>query len=301
MKASAIVVAYNRGTILAHCIDRLLNQTEDDYEVILVDDGSTDSTQNKMRKIKSSKFRYSRNEKKKGQPYARNTGIRTSKGDIIIFVDSDVLVGENFIRDHIKYHNRKDKLIVQGTVRHIRRIEDYGKFNMLIDGLCLSGLITQNVSVKKKHLLEIGLFDESFGDTMGYMDVEIGRRLKKEIGLKTTYAFRSCLAWHYDGYENDEKINSIMKKSYERGKNAVRFSRKHGKSVAARHLKKSYVDFIIKLLGTEQWVEQKGLTYMMGHKNGFSYPFLKWIIKYHYRSKGIRDALRETPAVAESR
>jgi glycosyltransferase involved in cell wall biosynthesis len=301
MNASAIVVTHNRGTILAHCINKLLNQTADDYEVILIDDGSTDSTEEKMKKIRSSRFRYFRNEKKKGQPYARNTGIKNSKGDIIIFVDSDVLAGENFIRDHVRLHNRKDKMIVQGMVRHIRKVEDYGKFNLLIDGLCLSGLITQNVSVKKKHLLEIGLFDESFGDTMGYMDVEIGRRLKKELGLKTIYAFRNCLAWHYDGYETNDKIKSIINKSYERGKNAVRFSRKYGKNVAARHVKKSYADFITKILGTEQWVEQKGLTYIMVHKNGFSYPFLKWIIKYHYRSKGIRDALRETQAIAESR
>jgi glycosyltransferase involved in cell wall biosynthesis len=299
MKASAIVVAHNRGTILQHCIDKLLNQTADDYEVILIDDGSTDSTEDKMKKIKSAKFRYFRNEKKKGQPYARNTGIKISKGDIIIFVDSDVLVGEKFIRDHVRLHNKKDKLIVQGMVRHIRKVKDYGQFNLLIDGLCLSGLITQNVSVKKKHLLEIGLFDESFRDTMGYMDVEIGRRLKKELGLKTIYAFRSCLAWHYDGYETDGRIKSIMNKSYERGKNAVRFSRKYGKNVAARHVKKSYADFITGIFGTELWAEEKGLKYMMEHKNGFSYPVLKWIIKYHYRGKGIRDALRETSASKE--
>jgi glycosyltransferase involved in cell wall biosynthesis len=301
MKASAIVVAHNRETILSHCIDKLLKQTADDYEITLIDDGSTDSTEYKMKKIKSSRFRYFRNEKKKGQPYARNKGIKNSKGDIIIFVDSDVLVGENFISDHVRLHSRKDKLIVQGVVRHIRKVEDYGKFNLLIDGLCLSGLITQNVSIKRKHLLEIGLFDESFGDTMGYMDVEIGRRLKKELGLKTIYAFRNCFAWHYDGYETDDKIKSIMNKSYERGKNAVRFSHKYGKSVAARHVKKSYADFITRIFGTELWAEQKGLIYIMCHKNSFSYPFLKWIIKYHYRGKGIRDALLEISAFNESK
>jgi glycosyltransferase involved in cell wall biosynthesis len=299
MKASTIVVTHNRASILNHCIEKLLKQSVDDYEVIVIDDGSTDSTKDLMKKIKDKHFRYFRNKEKKGQPYARNKGIKHSKGDIIIFVDSDVLVDENFIRDHIKLHKRRDKLIVQGMVRHICKIEDYGKANWKIDGLCLAGLITQNVSVKKKHFVEAGGFDESFGDTMGYMDVEIGRRLKNGFALKTVYAYRSCLAWHLDGYETEDKIKSIIKKSYERGKNAVRFSQKFGKSVAARHVKKSYVSFITKLFGTEQWAEEKGLKYIINHKNSFSYPFLKWIIKYHYRDKGIREALKEKSAINE--
>lgn len=299
MKASAIVVTYNRAYIVKHCIEKLLAQSADNYEVIVVDDGSSDSTQYIAKKIKDKRFRYFRNKDKKGQPYSRNKGIKNSKGDIIIFVDSDVLVDKNFIRDHIKLHKRRDRLIVQGMVRHIRKIEDYGKANWKIDGLCLAGLITQNVSVKKKHLLEAGGFDESFGDTMGYMDVEIGRRLKNNHALKTVYAYRSCLAWHFDGYETEEKLKSIMKKSYERGKNAVRFSRKFGKSVAARHVKKNCVNFITKLFGTEHWAEKKGLNYLTGHKNGFSYPFLKCIIKYHYRDKGIREALMEGSTIKE--
>ncbi len=293
MKASGIVVTHNRGAILKHCINKLLDQTADGYEVIVVDDGSNDGSEKTIKRIKDNKFRYLRNNKKKGQSYARNKGIDAAKGEIIIFVDSDVLVDKNFIRDHINIHNRKDKLIVQGMVRHIRRIEDYGTLNLLIDGLCLAGLITQNVSVKKKYLLEVGAFDESFGDTMGYMDVEIGRRLKKDLGLKTVYAFRNCLAWHFDGYETDDKIRSIIKKSYERGKNAVIFAQKHGRTVAARHVKKSYADLITRICGTEQWIEEKGIKYLMNHKDSLSYPFLKWIIKYHYRNKGIREALEE--------
>jgi glycosyltransferase involved in cell wall biosynthesis len=299
MKASAIVVTYNRGSVLTHCIEKLLAQSADHYEVILIDDGSTDSTGNLMKKIKDKRFRYFRNKEKKGQPQARNKGIKHARGDIIIFVDSDVLVDKNFINDHINLHKKREKLIVQGMVRHIRKIEDYGKANWKIDGLCLAGLITQNVSVKKKHLIEAGGFDESFGNTMGYMDVEIGRRLKNDLSLKTIYAFRSCLAWHFDGYETTDKINSIIKKSYERGKNSVRLSQKFGKSVAARHVKKSYVYFITKLFGTEHWVEKKGLNYLISHKNGFSYPFLKWIIKYHYRDKGIREALTEKRIINE--
>lgn len=289
MKASVIVVTYNRGYILKHCVDKLLNQTEEDYELLVVDDGSTDNTEEIMGRINDDKFRYLENPENLGQPAARNRGIREAEGKIIIFVDSDVLVHPRFVEDHIKIHQRNERLIVQGLVRHVKKVEDYGEFNLLIDGLCLTGLITQNVSVRKKWMVEVGGFDESFGDSMGYMDVEMGRRLK-EKGLRTVYAWRKCLAWHVDGFETDDRLKAVFKKSYDRGKNALKFSRMYGSKVAARHLKESYAYMISRIFGTEQWAEDKGVSYLISHRNSFLFPLIKWIIKYHYRAKGIRDA-----------
>ncbi|MEA3432734.1 MAG: glycosyltransferase [candidate division WOR-3 bacterium] len=287
MKASAIVVSYNRATLLSHCVEKLLNQTATNYEVIVVDDCSVDDTEKFMQKIKEPNFSYIRFPKRKGQTRARNRGIKEASGDIIIFVDSDVLVYPGFVEDHIRLQQRNNKLIVQGLVRHIKKIEDYGEFNLLIDGLCLTGLVTQNVSVRKKWLEQVGGFDEDFSDIMGYEDVEIGRRLKG-IGLKTTYAWRSCRAWHVDGYETDERLKTVFSKSYQLGMNAVKFSRKYNKKVATRHLKKNYAYLISAIFGTEQWVEEKGVNYMFSHRDSFLFPVLKWIMKYHYRAKGIK-------------
>ncbi len=292
MKASVIVVSYNRASLLSHCIDKLLDQSVEGYEVIVVDDGSTDATKELMGKVDDVNFIYLRNRRKMGQPTSRNIGIKKASGEVIIFVDSDVLVDKDFIKDHLKLHQRNNRLIVQGMVRHIKNLRDYGKPSMLIDGLCLSGLITQNVSVKKKYLKEVGGFNESFGNTMGYMDVELGRRLKG-IGLSTVYAWRRCVGWHVDGYETDERLKAVFIKAYERGKNAVQFSKMYGRNVAARHLKRNYVYLITHLFGTDQWVEDKGLKYLLSHKDSFIFSFLKWIMKYHYRAKGIAEALNE--------
>lgn len=292
MRGSVIVVSYNRAFLLSHCVEKLLDQSAEDYELIVVDDGSTDRTKELMRKIKDPRFIYIRNDKKMGQPVSRNKGIKKARGDIIIFIDSDVLVDENFVKDHLHLHERNDRLIVQGMVRHIREVKDFGKSTILIDGFCLAGIITQNVSVRKKYFVEVGGFDESFGDTMGYMDVEIGRRLRG-ISLSTIYAWKSCIGWHVDGYETDKRLKSVFSKAYERGKNAVRFSKMYGKHVAARHLKKNYVYLITRLFGTDQWVEDKGVKYILSHRDSFIYPILKWVIKYHYRAKGIREAMKE--------
>lgn len=292
MKASVIVVSHNRKFLVSHCIERLLDQTEDDYDVLVIDDGSVDGTKDLLEIIKDTRFKYIRHEKKMGQPIARNRGISEASGDVIIFVDSDVLVDRKFVEDHLAIHKKSDKLIAQGLVRHIKKVENYGTTTLLIDGLCLAGLITQNVSVRKKWFVEIGGFDESFGDTMGYMDVEIGRRLKG-IGLRTVYAWQSCKAWHVDGYETDVRLRSVFSKAYQRGKNAVKFSKDYGKKVSFRHLKKNYVYFITSIFGTNQWVEAKGIDYLISHRDSFYFPFLKWIMKYHYRAKGIREAMEE--------
>jgi glycosyltransferase involved in cell wall biosynthesis len=274
-------------------VEKLLHQRFDDYQLIVIDDGSTDETPRIMERIKHPKLTFIRYQENKGQPVVRNKGIEEAGGEIIIFVDSDVLVDRNFIRDHVRLQGKRDKLIVQGLVRHIRKIESYGKFTLRIDGLCLAGLVTQNVSVKKKYLEEVGGLETSFGTTMGYEDIELGRRLKK-IGLKTLYAWRSCLAWHVDGYNTDERLNSVFNKSYQFGKNAVLFSRMYGRNVAARHMKKNYVYLINKIFGTNYWVEDKGVNYLFKHHNSLLAPFLKEIIKYHYRGKGIREALEDT-------
>ena len=299
MKASVIVVSYNRAHLLSHCVDNLLRQSFDDYELIVIDDGSTDETPRVMEKIKNPKLKFIRYEENEGQPVVRNRGIEVADGKIIIFVDSDVLVDGNFIHDHVRLQGKRDKLIVQGLVRHIRKVEKYGKFTLRIDGLCLAGLVTQNVSVKKKYLEEVGGLETSFGTTMGYEDIELGRRLKG-IGLKTLYAWKSCLAWHVDGYNTDERLNSVFNKSYQFGQNAVLFSSMYGRCVAARHMKKNYVYLINKVFGTEYWVEDKGINYLFKHRNSLIAPFLKEIIKYHYRGKGIKEALRDKKKRAEN-
>jgi glycosyltransferase involved in cell wall biosynthesis len=298
VKASVIVVSYNRARLLLCCVKKLLCQNFEDYQLIVIDDGSTDETPQMMEKIKNPKLTFIRYEENKGQPFVRNKGIEVADGEIIIFVDSDVLVEKNFVRDHVSLQGKRDKLIVQGLVRHIRKVESYGKFTLRVDGLCLAGLVTQNVSVKKKYLEEVGGLDTSFGTTMGYEDIELGRRLR-EMGFQTVYAWRSCLAWHVDGYNTNERLTSVFNKSYQFGKNAVLFSKMYGKNVAARHLKKNYVYFINTIFGTRYWIEDKGIKYLFKHRNSLLAPFLKELIKYHYRGKGIREALCDTGKEAE--
>jgi len=86
---SVIIPTYNREHFLQECIESVLSQTFKDYELIVVDDGSTDQTEDFLKPY-DNKFQYIKQEQK-GPSSARNTGIQYSAGEWICFLDSDDL------------------------------------------------------------------------------------------------------------------------------------------------------------------------------------------------------------------
>lgn len=84
---SVVIPTYNRASYLGDAIDSVLQQTYANYEVIVVDDGSTDGTDNLIQTY-GQRVRYIR-EKNQGVSVARNEGVRISGGDYIAFLDSD--------------------------------------------------------------------------------------------------------------------------------------------------------------------------------------------------------------------
>lgn len=86
---SIIVPIYNREEYIGRAIQSILQQTYDKYEIIVVDDGSTDNTYQVIQQITDDRIRYIRLEQNQGVGHARNVGIRESKYDYIAFLDSD--------------------------------------------------------------------------------------------------------------------------------------------------------------------------------------------------------------------
>jgi glycosyltransferase involved in cell wall biosynthesis len=91
MKVSVIIRTYNRAYIVGEAIQSALNQTYGDYEVLVVDDGSTDNTAEVVQRFQEPKLRYVRHERNRGVGAACNTGIAQAKGEWIAFLDSDDL------------------------------------------------------------------------------------------------------------------------------------------------------------------------------------------------------------------
>lgn len=90
-KVSVIIPTHNRAHLIGRSIQSVLNQTYQDFEIIVVDDGSTDNTREVIKEFqrKDKRIKYIKHSKNKGGSAARNTGIKTSRGEYIAFQDSD--------------------------------------------------------------------------------------------------------------------------------------------------------------------------------------------------------------------
>lgn len=89
MKVSIIIRTYNRGYIIGEAIQSALRQTYDDFEIIVVDDGSSDDTAAVVERFRSDKIRYIRHDRNRGVSAAGNTGIRAARGELVAHLDSD--------------------------------------------------------------------------------------------------------------------------------------------------------------------------------------------------------------------
>lgn len=105
-QVSVIIPCYNRAYIIRRAINSVLHQTFQDFEIIVVDDGSTDNTEEIIREFQENdrRIRYFCHDKNKGGSSARNTGIKLAKGQYIAFLDSD----DEWLPSHL---HRKVELI----------------------------------------------------------------------------------------------------------------------------------------------------------------------------------------------
>lgn len=109
---SVVITTYNRVFLLQRAIQSLLNQTEHDWEAIIIDDGSTDATEtfiNSLQKTYYSKLKY-RKQNSSGAVAAKNAGILRSVGKYITFLDSD----DEFHPSHLQL--RKEILLASPSI-----------------------------------------------------------------------------------------------------------------------------------------------------------------------------------------
>lgn len=88
-KISIIMPTYNRSDYICEAIDSALSQTYDNIELIVIDDGSTDDTRNKLEKYNSDERFKCIHQENQGQSIARNKGLSIAEGEFIAFLDSD--------------------------------------------------------------------------------------------------------------------------------------------------------------------------------------------------------------------
>lgn len=103
---SIIMPAYNCGDCIERTINNILNQTYENWELIIVDDCSADDTVLKIKKFNDERIRFFRNETNSGAAITRNKALREAKGKYIAFQDSDDLWEERKLEIQYKYMKR---------------------------------------------------------------------------------------------------------------------------------------------------------------------------------------------------
>lgn len=103
MKVSVIVPVYNTEKYLKNCIDSLLKQNFEDYEIIVINDLSPGNAEEIIKSYNDKKIVYIKNKTNKGIGYNRNLGVKEAKGEYVCFIDSDDYVKEDFISKMYNY------------------------------------------------------------------------------------------------------------------------------------------------------------------------------------------------------
>ena len=166
---SVIIPTFNRGYCLEESIRSVLEQSFIDFELVVVDDGSTDNTSELVRRFPAVKL-IRLEEKNRGVSFARNRGVVEAQGDWVGFLDSDDLWEQGKLATQVKWIERHpdlqivytDEIWIRNGVR-VNPMNKHRKYSGDIFRYCLPLCIVSPSSVllRAKVLSEVGGFDES--------------------------------------------------------------------------------------------------------------------------------------------
>ncbi|MFA4989828.1 MAG: glycosyltransferase [Candidatus Omnitrophota bacterium] len=191
MKISVIIPAYNSSSSLVKTVESIFNQSypKDEFEVIVVDDGSTDATKEDMERLRR-QDKYNLGycyQKNRGPAAARNLGIKNSRGEIIVFIDADCIADRSWLKEISGGYNDQRLAGIGGVIKAVpsgsivSRYCAYIKMNEKPkrDKTGIVYLITANASFRKSCLDSIGGFDQRY-NSPGGEDPDLCYRLRKE-------------------------------------------------------------------------------------------------------------------------
>ncbi|HEY9893625.1 MAG TPA: glycosyltransferase [Candidatus Sericytochromatia bacterium] len=234
---SIVIPTYNRLPILEKCLLALEHQQLSSnsaimgYEVVLVDDGSTDGT---LEWLESHKEEFphvrSHSQDHMGPAAARNLGVEKATGDTIIFIDSDLVVTEQFLQAHAdalvqgEKQLGSNKLFTYGAVINTCNFDNPTSEPYKITDFSAAYFATGNVAIARNWLEQAGLFDTRF-QLYGWEDLELGVRLK-QLGLKLIKC-PEAVGYHWHPAFALEQIPRMIDQEIQRGRMGVLFYQKH--------------------------------------------------------------------------
>lgn len=118
---SIIIPAYNEEKNISQCIQSILNQTFRNFEIIVVDDGSTDRTKSIAKKYNVKLL----SQKHCGPGLAKNRGVKIARGKILLFIDADIYLEKNYIKNIIKPIQEKKSHASYTTAEYVLNTSNF--------------------------------------------------------------------------------------------------------------------------------------------------------------------------------
>ena len=249
-KISIILPTYNRANLIEKSIESVLNQTYQNFELIIIDDGSTDNTEEIIQSIDDDRIRYIKYETNKGATYARNLGIKEATGDYISFQDSDDIYLETKLEEQYNnlITNESDmdfcKVDIDLNFTHLikkkkKQLVNVNKEEYFKELVCGNYIITASILIKKEKISEN--FDERLPRLQEY---DLLLRIVKD--LKLSFTDKILLF----SYRQDDSIGS----SYEKLLDAVKIMLKKDYGLSDSY-ENDLIEYLINLCISEHDVE----------------------------------------------
>lgn len=235
-KFSLIIPAYNVEKYIKKCLDSVLNQTYNNYEIIIINDGSTDNTSKILESYKSNKKIKLINQENKGLSSARNTGVSNAKGDYILFIDSDDFIekelletlnktikDEDLIRFQIRTLDETNKIIKEykeETFNNLNGIEAFNKlskYNLVELAVCYA--YKKETFLKNNYRFEEKTYHEDFG-LIPYIIIS-SKKVTSINYIGYNYLQRKNSIMNNTDYEKEIKKSNDVLKHY---KNLIKWS-----------------------------------------------------------------------------
>ena len=227
-KISVIIPVYNGEKTLKKCLDSVLHQTYKNYEVIVIDNNSTDKTKDIIKGFqnKNEKVIYLF-EKHKGRGSARNAGIKKAKGEIIAMTDSDCVVLHNWIQELINPIIYKHESATVGSEKDL--INNYWTKNiqkansdfikLKLHNHYISHIDTKNFAIKTPIMKKL-MFDPTI---TALEDFDFCLRLKKITRIRFLPSVKV-------GHNHQSSFSSLVRTNFERGYWSKKIYDKHRKN-----------------------------------------------------------------------
>lgn len=225
---SIIMPAYNTAKYIEQSIQAVLNQTYSNWELLIVDDCSTDSTIEVVQSIKDSRIHLLHNEKNSGAAVSRNYALREAKGRWIAFLDSDDLWDERKLEKQIAFmekndyafsYTKYDEIDEDGKALGVvvsgpKRITKHKMFNYCWPG-CLTVMYDSSVvgliqieDIKKNN--DYAMWLKVCRKAECYLlDEKLAHYRRGRSGSISTQSLSTMMKWHYRLFRQAEKMGPI--------------------------------------------------------------------------------------------